>query len=238
MLINSYSERTERTQQNSERTLTFLFDETWSIAPVFQKILNLGPSATYKTLNRLLKEGAIKKYYVTEAGVHLWGITQSGLAAAWDFGCPVEQRTIFEPNKINPLFIRHHVDLQLARILAEHNGWTQWRPDKLLPKGLRKRPDAVAVSPLNETIAIEYERTIKTKKRYESIWASYLMDIKTGIYSRVIYITPDTKMKRSLERIFSIIEAVPVHGSRVAIEPKHHARFYVCALGEWPMIPC
>ena len=132
---------------------------------------------------------------------------------AWEHGAKVEHRAAFEPSKTNVLFIRHHLDLQKARLNAENNCWVDWVPDKLLPKDLKKRPDAVSINPQGERIAIEYERTIKTLKRYEVIWSIFLMDIKNNLYVKIHYVVPDSKTYRSLSRIFSLIVTVPVNGA-------------------------
>ncbi|KZZ28222.1 hypothetical protein A3752_04080, partial [Oleiphilus sp. HI0081] len=179
-------------------------------------------------------DGLLRRHRVPELGLNIWGITHEGLLEAWDYGAAVENRATFEPSKISPFFIQHHIDIQHARLNAETLNWYDWKPDKLLPKGLRKRPDAVVQTPLRHTVAVELERTIKTQKRYEVIWAIFLMDIRGGLYDAIHYVVPNEKIKRSLERIFSLIDTVPVNNQRIKIEDKHRRRFRVYLLQDWP----
>ena len=224
----------QKSERNKSLVLRFLFDETWSSAEIMSLILKRSTSGTYKIINNLEKKGLLKRHQVLELNLAIWGITQVGLLEAWECGSPVVSRTAFEPSKVSPFFIHHHLDLQKARLNAVARNWQEWKPDKLLPKGLKKRPDAVAINLRGQTIAIELERTIKTLKRYEVIWAVFLMDIKNGLYDCIHYVVPDEKMKRSLERIFTLIETVPVNNQRIKIEDKHRRRFEVHLLQDWP----
>lgn len=235
MLIRSHSERLEKSRQNNANILTFLFNETWSSAPILGRVINLTTSGTYKKLNKLVQKGLLKRHYIRELGMSIWGITKEGLLEAWECGAPVVNRSVFEPSKISPFFIHHHLDLQNARLNAEARSWQEWKPDKLLSKGLKKRPDAVSLNSQRQRIAIELERTIKTLKRYETIWALFLMDIKNGLYDYIHYVVPDEKMKRALERIFSLIQSVPVNGQRIKIENKHRLKFEIHLLEDWPV---
>ena len=106
-----------------------------------------------------------------------------------------------------------------------------------LPAGLAKRPDAVAVDPQGNRIAIEIERHVKTLKRYEAVFAIYLQSIKWGEYAAVHYICPDERLARQLVRVFGLIQAVPLLGDRVPIGDKHRARFPVYGLETWPSVP-
>ena len=131
--------------------------------------------------------------------------------------------------------IQHHLDLQQARYQAEALGWKNWLPGNQLPKGIAKRPDAIAKDSLQlDTIAIELERTIKTKKRYEVIFSTYLQAIKRGDYASVHYVCPDPEFAKRLKRMFQLINSVPVSGQRVKILDKHRAKFPVFSLKNWP----
>lgn len=132
--------------------------------------------------------------------------------------------------------IQHYLDTQRARLAAEHAGWTAWIPGNRLAKNIKKRPDAVATHPSGHRVAIEIERSIKTIKRYEAIFAAYLQMIKAGDYAMVHYVCPDATFAPRLSRLFQLIQAVPVVGERVPITDKHRARFPVYALQNWPPV--
>ena len=107
-------------------------------------------------------------------------------------------------------------------------------PGQRLPPGIKKRPDAVATNTEDQRIAVEVERHVKTMKRYESIFADYLQAIKRGDYHAVHYVCPDVRLAMALQRLFNLIQAVPLLGQRVPISDKHRARFPVFALQHWP----
>lgn len=235
MLVESYSERQHRVKYKQDMLLKFLRDETWSNAEILALRLNLSPTAVYKTLRRLVSLDFIKYYYVRELKFKIWGITAKGLLYSWSDDEQMEDRPLFESSKIKPVMIQHHLDLQLARLNAENLGWGHWKLGNQLPKGLAKRPDAVVHSVHgNKKIAVELERTIKTKKRYEVIFSIYLQTIKKGDYDFVHYVCPDREFSVRLKRLFQLINSVPVAGTRVQITDKHRARFPVYTLADWP----
>lgn len=131
------------------------------------------------------------------------------------------------------------MDVQRARLQAERAGWGEWTPDRqchrlAASEAWLKAPDAVVRSPGGELVAIELERTIKTKKRYEAIMAAYLQMIKKGTVARVVYLCPDQKVTPRVEAIYRSFETVPVAGQRVAINEQHQARFTFNNLEGWP----
>lgn len=94
-----------------------------------------------------------------------YGITPHGLALVNE-----TERPYFELGRMNASYVPHHLATQTARLTAEAAGWTNWQPGKILYKtGLLKVPDALCVTLDHRKVAIEIERNIKTKKRYEEI---------------------------------------------------------------------
>ena len=234
MLINSFQERCIRSKHKREAVLGFLKDETWSNLANLAKLLALSEPATFKSLAKMEREGFLFKYKVTELRINLWGITPQGLAFAWNENEQMERRPYFEPSKLSIPTIYHYLLTQQARLKAEAAGWTNWIPGKRLPRNVKKRPDAVANNPDGQLVAIELERSIKTLKRYESIFVIYLQMMKRDQYVKVHYVCPDKSFARRLIRMFELIKAVPVAGERVPIAEKHRARFPVYALDDWP----
>ena len=234
MLINSYQQRCVRTQTKREAVLRFLRDETWSNLTNLAGVLGLSDPATFKTICQMERDGFLLRYKVTSLRLSLWGITPQGLAFAWTEDEIMQIRPYFEPGKLSVMTIPHYLDIQRARLIAERSGWTNWIPSNRLPKDIKKRPDAIATNPQNQIVAIELERTIKTLKRYEAIFAIYLQMMKRDEYAKVHYVCPDASFAPRLIRMFELIKAVPVAGERVPITEKHRARFPVHALDNWP----
>ncbi len=176
----------------------------------------------------------IVRHRVTELRLTLWGITPQGLAYAWGEFEAMLIRPHFEPSKISVANIYHYLDVQRTRFAAECGGWTNWIPGHQLPLKLKKRPDAIVADLDGKIIAIEVERTIKTLKRYEAIFAIYLQSVKKGEYEMVHYVCPDPDFASRLKRVFQMIKSVPVAGERVPITDRHLAKFPVFTLEKWP----
>ena len=234
MLINNYEERMKRSQDNQQRLLTLLRDETWTSAPMASRWLGLSLSATYKLLARLELKKLIKTFYVEDLKYKIWGITPDGLLMAWEEGEVMQIRPYFQPSRIKPVMMQHHLDLQQARFNAEQNGWTNWHLGSLLPNQIGKRPDAIATTKQGDTIAVELERTVKTKKRYEVIFSIYLQAITRGEYQSVHYVCPNPEFAARLKRLFSLVQTVPVAGDRVGLKDKHREKLPVFSLNAWP----
>lgn len=234
MLIESYQERMQRREDKTMAILTFLRDETWSTGAILAKLLGFSRTGIYKTLGILEKSDLIKSHPYPELGQRLYGITPKGQMFSWADHEHFQDRPYFEPSKVKPIMVQHYLDTQLARLQARDVGWTEWLPGHLLPKGIDKRPDALVTTPAGGRIAVEIERTVKTKKRYEVIWSIYLQAIKRGDYEYVHYICPNSQFAHRLQKMFASIDAIPIAGQRVAIAEKHHARFPTFALEHWP----
>jgi hypothetical protein len=234
MLIKTYSERVARASLKRQVILKFLRDETWSNTQILARVLECTQPAMFKTLCQLERCQHVIRYQIPELRINIWGITPHGLAHAWDEDEVMEPRPFFEPSKLSALTVYHHLDVQLARFHAEQADWCNWIPGPRLPKGIKKRPDAVATDGSGNKIAIEIERSIKTLRRYEAILSAYLQLIRKGEYTAVHYVCPETEFASRLRRVLAMIRAVPVAGERVPIGEKHRARFPVFALENWP----
>ena len=234
MLIKSYSERMSRQAARHELVLGFLRDETWSSSKVLTELLGGSLSSTSKTMSQLAIRGYVIQHQIEPLRQMLWGITTHGLAHAWDNELQMQARTHFEPSKLSLLAIPHHLAIQYARLKALRAGWTDWVPERLLPKGIEKRPDAVVRADDGCIVAVEIERHVKTLKRYEVIFSAYLQAIRRGEYDVVHYIVPDRKFVTRLQRVFGLIKSVPVIGERVQLTDSHRSKFMVIALDDWP----
>ncbi len=234
MLIKSYDERLACHEQRHREVLTFLRDETWTSSLILMRHLGCSAASVSKTMKQLELKGFVVRHAVPELSKTLWGITPHGLAFSWAEDEPMQQRPHFEPSKLSALAVPHHLDIQMARIGAVEAGWSGWVSGHRLPAGLAKRPDAVTVDPDGACIAIELERHVKTLKRYEAIFATYLQSIKRGEYAAVHYVCPDEGLAKRLTRVFGLVQAVPLLGERVPITDKHRAKFPVYALDRWP----
>ncbi len=119
-----------------------------------------------------------------------------------------------EISKVNAATIYHDLKLQQIRFKLEaqcyHSFQSSWHLTRILRKRgdkVPKIPDYTCINPNSDKVAIEYERTIKTKKRYQEIIGQY-MDIKErGIIKQVIYYT-DNGFADKLKQLFQSVEFV------------------------------
>lgn len=235
MLISDYHERMQRAEVLEFKVLKFLRDQCYSSPKILAQVAGLSERAIYKKLNSLLRKGWLSNYKYEGIPFSVWGITRQGLAFAWDDDEVMEFRNPFQPSRAKPLMLTHELAIQQARINYELAGGTDWTAGHLLPSSTKQRPDAV-VSLIERKIFIEYESTIKSKQRYQQIWSNYLQMIARKELDAVHYICPNEKFSLSLNRVFGLLQTLPVAGEIVTILEKHRSRFEVFALNDWPQI--
>lgn len=242
-LIRSPAERAARTAEKQRAVLRFLRDEIWSTPEVLGRVMQINARAgTYRTLHAFEREGFLSHAIIPiykGTSQTIYGITAHGLAFAFDHDEAYEARPTFEPSKVKLTTLQHEIDIQKLRLDAEQAGWKRWVPGMRLGASIvgMKRPDAVAVSPDDDVIAIEIERTIKTTKRYEVLLGQYLQAIAKNHYTHVVWLCPNDDLAARLRRILQAIQKVPVAGKRVDLEPRHARLWSVRAYVQWPMMP-
>jgi hypothetical protein len=233
-------QRLARIEEKRRAVLRWLRDETWSTPEVLGLVMRHNSrQATYKSLRKLEAEGYLSS---TELQVFrkktqlIFGITSHGQTVAYDLDEPMENRPVFEPSKITLSGLQHEVDVQLLRVRAEREGWPQWTPGSRLgvSRAGEKRPDAVALSPNQQIVAIEVERTAKTKKRYEVLLSQYFQAVAKGKYQRIVWVSPTEDFSCRLKRLIHSITAVPVGTKRIDLEQRHFALMQFHAYSDWP----
>jgi hypothetical protein len=237
MLISDPKERAKKAEEKRREVLRFLRDETWSVADVLARVVGVSSrQAIHKTLTQMERDELVKRHKLPIAGrvaLTAWGITPHGLAFSWDEAEEYEDRPTFEPSRLSLSRIPHQIDLQQVRLSAEAEGWTDWVRGERLGFKPEIRPDAMAVRPDGLKVAIEVERTIKTRKRYQAIIRDHLVQMRQGQWQAVFYICPEG-MPARLKKVFDSIEYVVIDGQRVPLEESHRKRFKFISLEEWP----
>jgi hypothetical protein len=184
----------------------------------------------YDLLEKVTKMGLIQKHVIESrtTKLALWGITNDGLAVV----LTPEDKTFpsrFEPSRLTGWSLEHHLDNQHARLMLEKKGATGWingdRSTFLNQYKIKHRPDGLITLPDGKVIAIETERRLKTKARYQSIMASHLLARTDKHWLYVFYIVPDEQKKRALTLLFDSIKHVMVNNQHVTLEEKHRNVF-------------
>ncbi|WP_174871400.1 MobC family replication-relaxation protein [Pectobacterium polaris] len=238
MLITAYSERQTRHREKIQRLLNFLKEETYSD---FKTLMLLFGFRDHKSLYSLLSKvegmGLIQKHVLVSRTmkISLWGITSGGLAVVLtpdDALFPAR----FEPSKITGWTLEHHLDNQTARIILEQKGASGWvngdRTTFLSRYQVSHRPDGLATLPGGTVIAIETERRLKTRARYQSIIASHLLARTRKQWIYVFYVVPDPQKKRALELLFDSIRHVIINHQHVPLEERHRRVFRIYTFDE------
>lgn len=193
-------ERKERTLKNRKLVTQFLRDEIFTDTEILSHVLNFEQSrSANKMLKAMARDGLIIEHKVGRKSI--WGISQHGLLFSYGEHEEIPERfTVFRPSKFNALTFEHRKQLQRIRLHLVSHGWRNYQTPK--PVKGQSCPDAIAVSPDGETVAFEFERTLKASSRYDSILKNHLEAISAKRYTRVYYLSPNEALVRRVERMF------------------------------------
>lgn len=197
MLISTYQERQTRNREKIKQLLNFLKEETYSD---FKTLMLLFGFRDHKSLYSLLAKteqmGLIQKHVLESRTmkISLWGITSDGLAMVLTPDDKIFPAR-FEPSRITGWTLEHHLDNQAARLILEKKGASGWingdRTTFISKYQVKHRPDGLLTLPDGKVIAIETERRLKTRARYQSIIASHLLARTRKNWIYVFYVMPD-----------------------------------------------
>ncbi len=98
--------------------------------------------------------------------------------------------------------------------------------------GVRHRPDGIITLSSGAIIAVETERTMKTRARYISIINSHLAASDAGRWHYAMYVMPDDKTTESLVRLFGSIRTVMRNSVPVPFDVKNREMFIFRTLDE------
>jgi len=247
-LIADPHRRNARALEKRAQVLAFLRDEIWTTTGVIATLLKLKYPAAHALMQRMQSLNLITSapvFIPSPKGakrVVLHGITAEGLVFAWPLDQVPEYRRPWESGKTNPLFVPHQIEVQLARIRAEHAGWTAWRPARqLMGSELPKVPDAEGIDPAGVPVAVEVEREIKTDRRYEAVIGAYIVQMKQdNRWQRVDYLCPNVDFAARLARAFGRLRHLRLESkdekmAKVGdLHQSHLDRFRFYAASEWP----
>ena len=229
--------RRARAQQKRQLILRFLREEIWANVANIGELLRVKPIAAIRTLEKLANEDLLRHHLLPTMGGHLvlYGITPHGQALAAKDGEEIFEK-VFMPSRVAPTYARHTLDIQLLRIRAERTGWTAWVNADRLDKweAGQMRPDAFATSPQRKRVAIECERTIKSPKRYLDILNGWLQSIRKGEVDRVVWVSPDERIRDRLRQIVTSITHLRIAGQEVLIPRDRFDNLTFLTYAEWP----
>lgn len=232
----THAQRMARAQDKRSAMLSFLSSgEVWTVIDVASQVMGVSRRRALDALAAMEREHLItsETLSVGARATTLYGITPHGCAVADAFDCPA-----FEKGRANPSWVEHRVAGQRLRLAAEAAGWTNWQPERTLraraaQEGWKKIPDAVAMSPAGDVVAIEVERHCKTPKRYTELLLAYLQDMKSGRVKFVHFVCPPG-VEVLVARAMARVTHVKLNGEAVQLTETHRARFSFYSCRNWP----
>lgn len=246
MLIHNVAERNEAANRRMEALLSFLKEETFSDFQTLKKVVGYKGKhnhAMYNLLNKAVALGLLSKheYPVLTGKKALWGITMPGLARVVNADDPVFP-AYFEPGKLRHWTLDHRLLNQRVRLALEEKGGTGWLngdrgtfmaryPD------VRHRPDGIITLSSGAIVAVETERSLKTRARYINIINSHLAASDTGRWHYAMYVMPDDKTRVSLGRLFDSIRTVMRNSVPVPFDAKNREMFLFRTIAELEQAP-
>ncbi|EGI25737.1 mobilization protein [Escherichia coli TA206] len=241
MLISDTTERNKIATKKMSTLLHFLKEETYSDFNTLRRVLGFSKSAhspVYRILSRAIKKGFIIKHEIpgVKQKITIWGITMQGLAMVVmpdDAVFP----GYFEPGKLRYWTLEHRLLNQRVRIALEQKGgqgWLNGDRGEFIARypGVRHRPDGIITLDSGAIVAVETERSMKTRARYISIINSHLAASDAGRWHYAMYVMPDDKTKTSLIRLFDSIKTVMRNNVPVSFDAKHREMFLFRTIDE------
>ncbi|MDV1106697.1 MobC family replication-relaxation protein [Klebsiella grimontii] len=229
-----------------EALLSFLKEETFSDFLTLKKVVGYKGRhnhAMYNLLNKAVALGFLSKheYPVLTGKKALWGITMPGLARVVNADDPVFP-AYFEPGKLRHRTLEHRLLNQRVRLALEEKGGTGWlNGDRgafiARYPGVRHRPDGIITLSSGAIIAVETERSLKTRARYITIINSHLAASDAGCWHYAMYVMPDDKTRVSLGRLFDSIRTVMRNSVPVPFDAKNREMFLFRTIAELEQAP-
>ena len=228
--MRSYTERMERGKEKILNVLTFLKEETYSDKASLMQVSGITNSGNfYRFIEKLVQHNFLQRFVFEVPGtrITLWGITMDGIAVVLQPDDVFPNR--FEPSKLTGWSLQHHIMNQNIRLTLEAKGGHSWingdRKSFMTQFDVKHRPDGLITLPDGQRIAIEAERSLKTKARYQEIMKSHLVARKADKWQYVYYVLPDEQKKLALMKLFGSITFLTFSGRPITLEQGHREVF-------------
>jgi len=234
-LISDPSLRAARNEEKKQLLLEWLVDFTWTTPAIAGQVMGVASrGAINKSLTHLEQKGLIrsaKLQLMTGRTQRIVGVTPDGLLWCEKNDAAFDKPT-FDPARVALSTAQHRLDVQSCRLKVRDADDFSWIAENNYPKELTYRPDAI-IKTANTTIALELERTAKTRKRYQQLVVQHLRQIKQGLYDEVHYVSTLNGFAERLERLFFSIKKVPVKGQQVLFSDDLKQRFKFSNIDDW-----
>ena len=214
------------------KILRFLIEENYSSLENLAQLLGTPKQTAMRITKHLCESEYLIKHEINiglARNISVFQPTNTGIMFALDDNESMPE--LREVSKINATTVFHDLQLQKIRFSLEQLGYTNFQSSWQLTRLLRKRkenapkiPDYTCINPEENKVAIEYERTIKTTKRYREIIGQYLDIKERGIVKQVMYFT-NPGFAEKLKNMFLGIDYVYRKGKTERLLPEHLSYF-------------
>ncbi len=230
-LIKDKAQQVLRIAEKRSLILDWLKTEGHSSCEILSQVLGMKGQGAHNTLKAMERDGLLRSEDLPTGYKKqiIYGLTPHAAALASDFSNDVIIN-YFEPSRVSAWTIQHSLSIQRLRLNLEAVGWTSWKSDRQCKREGQqsqwlKVPDALAINPQGERVALEVERTYKSLKRYPDITAAYLQMLKQGHIAKVHYYCVGQCNSDKMMQIFQNIKQVKIQGQLVALQPHHYQQF-------------
>ncbi len=236
-LISDPALRQQRIEQKRQQLLSWLVDFTWTTPAIAGKVMGLKTRAGInKTLKQFESMELIKSNSLqlgNSKNFRIVGITPNGLLWCDDKNNNYK-KPCFDVGRVALSTINHRLDVQRCRLKASGYNNLNWLAESKLPKDLSYRPDAI-IHLEDRIVALELERTAKTRKRYQQIIVQHLRQIKQGHYDHVHYVSTIDGFAVRLRKLFFSIPTVTVKGQQILFADDLKSRFEFYDFNDWEL---
>lgn len=232
-LISDSYQRAERAKEKRMKILRFLRDELYTTPGVLSSLLECGPRAVRQTLAAMERDKLISragiKFMTQLPPVTVVGITPHGQAMALDLAAGETIRPHYNPAHANLRLLQHTIDLQLLRIQSASK-WTHWINADLLQRAVAgsKKPDAICLSSAGKRIAVECERHVKSRQRYEIFLSAHVGAIRKKKWDKVVIACPSQDLANRVHAVLNSIKTLNVEKQRILFDDANRAFFITC----------
>ncbi len=244
-LVHSVATRQARGAAKRRALLRWLRDFGVTSVPHVMYLWGMASrSSCLKGLRAMEREELVSLETLTALGRSslLVSLTPHGLALSFDEGEPFEDRPTVNVSTVSLFTLQHRWDVQTARLQAEAAGWLGWVTEGRFSVSSSNdyRPDGLVVRPDGARVALELERSIKSKKRYatgpDPLIRRHLLHILDQRYDLVHYVSPTPELAARLSRLFDSVATVKDSRRQphAFAGTARRARFEFHHLAAWP----
>ncbi len=237
-LISDPALRQQRIEEKRQQLLSWLVDFTWTTPAIAGEVMGLKTRAGInKTLKQFESMDLIKSKSLqlgNSKNFRIVGITPNGLL--WCDGKNNNfKNPCFDVERVALSTINHRLDIQRCRLKVLRHNELIWLAENNLPTDLDYRPDAI-IHFEDRIVALELERTAKTRKRYQQIIVQHLRQIKQGHYDQVHYVSTINGFAIRLSKLFLSIPTLTVKGQQILFNEDLKNRFEFYNFNEWKLL--